>query len=537
MSSNPGTARLRAVIVALLSVTVAACGSTVQLQGGTLPGTAATDAADVAFGDGLDDGLSETTDSSAAIAGDQGGAAGTGAGAGTGPSGGAASPAGGGAESQAGAASAPGSGNRPGSGPASSPESPSGGSSVPGLTSDTIKLGFEYAGDATQANAAIGANVSSGNARANYDALIKHYNKTGGIAGRKIEPVYYEYSAMQDIPPQQQAACAHFTQDRPVFAVLVLDATEQYVNCLSKAGTGTWGYEPLTAADDDMFRRYPRFVMPSALSLTKVAELYGPGLQKAGFFEPEAVDKSTTVGLVTFDEPRYRKAAEQAFVPGLQRIGEKLDEYAYVHYAKSTNEVGQLSADISSVVLRFRQAGVDHVTFIEESALIAFTFLQTAERQGYRPQYGFNSTSGGQLFIDSGLAEPAQMVNSRLVGWNIQFDVPSKYVENWPARQQCLRLYEQAGIQFPDGNSRGVGLLHCAGFSFLRAALDAAPGPTTVASIAQGAERLGTKWVSPWNRTTRFGPARHYGTSRYLTAAYERGCNCFVPNGKIRPIP
>jgi hypothetical protein len=284
-----------------------------------------------------------------------------------------------------------------------------------------------------------------------------------------------------------------------------------------------------------MFARYPTFSMPSALSLTQVARLYSPGLRNAGFFEPEAVDKSTTIGLITFDEPRYQKAAKE-FRASLASVGETLDQTAYVHYAKTTDQAGQLSAEVSSAVLRFRQEGVDHVTIIEESALIALFFQQTAERQGYRPQYGFNSTSGGQLYIDLGLSEPNQMANARLVGWSLATDLPPRFVDPWPEQQECLRMYERAGIQTA-GNARALALLACAGFSFMQTALNAAPGPLTVASIQAGTERLGTSWRSPWNNMTRFGPGRHYGTAMYRTAGYEARCNCFKPNGPLRPIP
>jgi hypothetical protein len=221
----------------------------------------------------------------------------------------------------------------------------------------------------------------------------------------------------------------------------------------------------------------------------------------------------------------------------MRSIGQPNPTIRYVHYAVTQDQVGQMSAEVSAAVLAFRQAGIDHVTIIEENALIAFSFTNAAERQGYRPQYGFNSTSGGQLLVDLGLAPPQQMVNARLVGWQPQFDLPARFVDPWPAQQQCLRMYRDAGIQFPDGNSRGIGLLSCAAFSFFKTSVESAPGPVTVNSIRAGAERLGTSWKSAWNKNTKFGPNRHYGTAQYLTAAFDRGCGCFKPQGRMRNIP
>ena len=531
MMSSALRQRLLTVLLLAVATVAAACGTTVPLNEQGVPVAAGSEA--VALDDGMGmsaPGASGTTDAAASggSASSTTGAAGSTAGGGQAAGGSGAAPAAGG--TSAGGSTSSGTSSAPSTDGAAPPAG-----KAPGLTETTIKIGLEYASDSSEANAALGENVSGGDPRANYKALIEYYNARGGFAGRKIEPVYFEYSAFRDLGPQQQTACTHFTQDAPVFAVMVIDAAELYVNCLTKAGTGVWGSEAMSGVDDDMLADYPGLVLPSALSLTAVARLYGAGLHRAGFLEPEAVDKSTTIGLVTFDDPRYRKAAKE-FEASLRSVGEQLDETQYVHYAKTADQAGQLSTDVSSAVLRFRREGVDHVTIIEENALIALFFQQTAERQAYRPQYGFNSTSGGQLFIDAGLSEPNQMANSRLVGWQLQTDVPPRYVGKWPAQQECLRMYAREGIQTA-GNARALALHACAGFSFMKAALAAAPGPLTVASIQAGTDRLGTSWQSPWNKVTRFGPNRHYGTSLYLTAAYDRGCNCFKPEGGTRRIP
>ena len=538
---SPISTTTRTVAALLLCVVLAACGSTVQVgtgtQAGVVPG-----ASELAVDDGMSVGGASGGSLGTPGSGDQVAAGGAPV-AGAPGSGTAGAPTTGGSVTGTGTTAggttapggAPGTAGNPGSTGNSGGGRTQPGGEPRGATESTIKIGLEYASDTQEANKAIGANVSSADAKANFDALIKYYNARGGFDGRKIEAVYHEYSAFQNIDAQQTEACTRFTQDDPVYAVFVLDATERYVNCLINGGVGVWGFESMTAADADMFARYPSLVMPAALSLTHVAQLYAPGLRQSGFLKPEAVDKSTTIGLVTFDEERYKKAAAE-FAAGLGRIGERLDQAAYVKYAKSADEAGQLSADVSSAVLKFRREGVDHVTIIEESALIAFTFQQAAERQGYKPQYGFNSTSGGQLFIDSGLSEPNQMVDSRLVAWQPLMDLPSRYVEEWPAQQECLKMYERAGIQ-TSGNARAVSMLHCTGFDFMHAALPAAPGALTVNSMAIGAERLGSSWQSPWNKQTRFGPGRHYGTAQYQTAAYDRACNCFKPQGGPRPVP
>ena len=533
MSASVLRRRLHVAVFLIIATAAAACGSTVQLADGQLPSGTATEGSTITLDDGLGMPGPGSGDGTAVVDGSSTGPNSSGTsstGAGTSGSGSGGTVVAGGDGTAGGTApTASGSGGTPGT---------AGGSGeAPGVTADTIKIGLEYASDSKEANSALGEDVSSGDARANAEALIKHYNARGGFAGRKIVPAYYEYSAFQDLAPQQEEACAHYTQDEPVFAVVLLVAQEPYINCLAKAGIGAVAPEGITGMDDGVMSRYPGFALPSALTLTQVARLYGPGLRQAGFFEPEAIDKSTTIGLITFDQPRYHEAAKE-FEASLRSVGETLDVTQFVHYARTVNQAGQLSAEVSSAVLRFREEGVDHVTILEESALIALFFQQTAERQGYRPQYGFNSTSGGQAFINSGLSEPGQMTDARLVGWSPQFDVPGRYLEKWPAQQECLRLFREAGLNYPEGsNQRGTAMLDCAAFDFMHAALGLAPGPLSTTSLQAGMERLGTAWESPWNEVTRFGPGRHYGAAQYRTAAYAADCECFKPTGPLRPIP
>lgn len=539
MPQLPNSLRIAAAL--LLCVVLAACGSTVQVgQGaGQVPG-----ASEIAGADGLEMGETGAGGVDPAALGAGGGAVG-GSGSGTTVAGGAGGAGVGGAAAGGSSGAAAGGGSGAGGAPAgtTSGGSTGGGPGGPapgpskGQTATTIKLGFEYSSDNERANAAIGADVSGGDPKGQAEALIDYYNARGGIAGRKVEPVYHDYSAFQDIRQQQETACQKFTEDDPVFAVFILDPGPQYVTCLNRGGVGAIVGDALVPADDAMYANNPGLVTPSALSLTGVARLYPTGLKASGFFKPEALDKSTTVGLITFDEERYRNATEQVYEPGLNRIGEELDVVRYVHYAASANEVGQMSAEIGSALIAFRQAGVDHVTIIEESALIAFAFLQAADRQGYKPQYGFNSTSGGQLFIDQLDPPREQLANARLVGWQPQFDVPTRFVEPWAAQQECLAIFKRAGIQFEDGNSKALGLLDCAGMGFLHAAMEAAPGKLQFSSLITGTDRLGTSYVSPWNKNTRFGPNRHYGTASYLTAAYNAGCDCFKPSSGLKSIP
>jgi hypothetical protein len=131
--------------------------------------------------------------------------------------------------------------------------------SVPGVTATTIYLGSYYNKNSGAGNSALGVQgLDEGDARKPQNVMIDWVNSHGGVAGRKLVPIYYGYDASGTGPPsdqQQQAACAKYTQDNEVFAFLaggqgsggVLD------ECAKKAGAIDFGREGTPST----YRKYP----------------------------------------------------------------------------------------------------------------------------------------------------------------------------------------------------------------------------------------------------------------------------------------
>jgi hypothetical protein len=104
----------------------------------------------------------------------------------------------------------------------SSPSTPAGSatSSAPGVlgqgvTADTIKIGIFYPDlDAIKQF----VNLTHGNYKVAYTAVINQINATGGINGRKIVASFAPVNPIGTAPAD--AACTQLTQDDKVFAVL-----------------------------------------------------------------------------------------------------------------------------------------------------------------------------------------------------------------------------------------------------------------------------------------------------------------------------
>jgi len=110
--------------------------------------------------------------------------------------------------------------------------------SGPGVTATRIYIGLVYSTNADAVNKAAGANgISTGDTQADAKAVIDDINKHGGVAGRKLVPIWYAFdsTSTQPIDSQWSAACAHFTQDNHVFAAFDM-GTAVYRKCLHDAG-------------------------------------------------------------------------------------------------------------------------------------------------------------------------------------------------------------------------------------------------------------------------------------------------------------
>ena len=80
-----------------------------------------------------------------------------------------------------------------------------------GVTAEAIKIGIVIIDLAV-----IGR--SNGDVEAKWQAVIDEVNASGGVLGRRLEPVYAFYSPLGDV--ETEAACVELTQDEQVFAAM-----------------------------------------------------------------------------------------------------------------------------------------------------------------------------------------------------------------------------------------------------------------------------------------------------------------------------
>lgn len=519
-------------VVTVLALVSAACGSTVQVGGEQADGQEVTlgepgqDELELDLGatdaPGEPGGELDGFDGPGATGGEAGGGATTPGTSGA-PGGGAAAP--------GQPAPAPGTGQASTQGPAR------------GLTDTEIFVGFAYTIDG--ANEALGVEgITTGDMRGRYQVLLDYFNARGGAGGRDIVPVYHGYdgTSTQSFSAQEQAGCATYTQDNEVF--VVTEAGTEFSDgtmlaCLHNAGVPSLNSPGTSQQSDAVYARFPNFVTTNVLSLDTIARMWPRGMEETGFFEPRSVTEPVRIGLLTYDTPSMRGVTEQSLKPAMRAVGQEFDEEAYISRPSRLADVGSMTTQINSALLRFRSAQVQHVMIQDiGNALLTLLFMQGAEGQGYRPRYGLTSNNGGQLLVDEG-GNAAQFADARMIGWLPHFDVPEReFTESMgPARELCERIYAEAGVAFENRNARAVAYLQCDELFSLTAALNAMEGAVTQDKLIPTFVGLGTSWQSALNGPTRFAPDRRYGVSRYRLARFVDDCTCFRYTSGWRQVP
>lgn len=381
-----------------------------------------------------------------------------------------------------------------------------------GVTAKTIKITFfgadpQYASAVYQGLGAGG--LDPGPQLDAAKAMVAYMNKHGGIAGRKIQPYYYEVAGAGY---DEQEACATIAEDNDPFAVITNNAVDQMPACLKKHGTILL-QDDTAVHDANDFRSYaPFYYAPSWFDQTRNATVYVDGLAAQGFF------KGAKLGLILYDAPFYHRAAD-VLEKRLARYGMKLTErFAYP---------GITNPDAAgNAVVRFRSSGVTHVMVLDFHTQMVVTFANAAESQGYRPRYGLNSFSQWSVLRDEGsLWRPEQYRGAIGVGHRPIDDVNDR--QHNSAIKQCVKIYSDAGLELNGANAARYAVAYCDLLNFLKLGLERAPA-LSAQGLWQAVGRFGEGFTSALAFRTRFGPNTGLGgpiTIRY--GAFNQACQCF----------
>jgi ABC-type branched-subunit amino acid transport system substrate-binding protein len=424
----------------------------------------------------------------------------------------------------------PGAGTSTG-GTTAQPSLPTGAVSGRGFTATTIKLGYATADDYNTFVGGLGlSGLDVGDPKAQMKAVVDDINRRGGIAGRKIVLVPHNFNTAQAVGDPQtanQAACATWTQDDPVFAV-VLPAivTDNLLECLHKAHT------PLVHAGLEfprkygrVYTKYPSFFHIGAMVGERFDSLAIDRIYKRGYFQKwdtlngrAGGNDAVRIGVIVRNNDEGA-VQEQSYRRELAKHG--LKPYSVDH---CTSNIDAASC-MQSVQLRYQTARITHVMGNSD-----LNFMNAANAQQYHPRYFM--VGSYDLFAQN--APKAQLTGAMGEGFMPTADVPQAKDPGPPtsATTACLSLMRRAG-QNPSG--RGVQLnmeSTCDALSFVKAAIDRVGG-LSEALLQRGFESLGTSFPSAVTWSVRFTPQQHAGVYGLRDLVYDSPCGCFVYTSKV----
>jgi hypothetical protein len=208
-------------------------------------------------------------------------------------------------------------------------------SGTPGVTDREIRVGIPVF-DTSATNAADRAQGATGErheeaaltGRAMYDKVIAYVNNQGGLAGRKIVPVYADQDVLQYATPagrqrEQQRGCATFTEDQPVFAINGAGATEElWLDCAQRANTVFVANRVQVYPDRQRFQSIAKYwYSPHGLLAENREGGLAHELLAQGFFTPGA-----KVALMIENRPGIRAGVERGTKPVLSAAGVALGD-------------------------------------------------------------------------------------------------------------------------------------------------------------------------------------------------------------------
>lgn len=373
-----------------------------------------------------------------------------------------------------------------GTGPSASAASP--GVDAPSVAvSGPLKVGILYAVN----DAAAPAGIQNGNTFSPSQvvhALVDSYNKSGGIAGRHIDPVYATlHSYNNNYEAQIATACSSFIDDNHVSVILTSAGyySEQLLACAAKGSVPIISGD-YAAADRQDTRTYPGFVAPTTLVGEDRETSVVSHLAAAGWLTHQ-----NRVGVIIENCPVDNRVYRGGLAPALAHAGVTVASTFETQCFQSIQDFGAEASQMSNAVVQFRSNNVDRVMVVSAGAEgnLVFEFSEVADGQGWHPGYALSSLAIAEVQAQNDSA--TQLANMRGVGWlpTLDSEVRQQYAPN-AAASDCLSRIRKEGIQ-PQSNSDYVFVYEpCDTFHMLDAIARASNGQVSVASVLHGKQML-----------------------------------------------
>ncbi len=408
-----------------------------------------------------------------------------------------------------------------------------GGGVTPATTgTGPVTVGFFVAKDLGPATKALGVDgLASGNGRRQAEAAVKLVNSAGGIAGRPVRGVVYEFDVSGNAQTQLQAACSRFFEDNKALAVVSILQEDVLSRCAEQRGAvfiASTNRAPARVVLDS----FPRTVVPSQLPLEKVVAVQIGSLVRQGWFRPAEAAEQVKIGLLYADSKDF-KGVPAAATASLRSAGLSLALAQEMPVVQDTSDVGAASSAGSNAVLRFRAANINRVLVVDKSGQALTYFGLAAQNQSYFPRYGLSSLELPALLRT--VFSARQLEGASGIGFAPLYDVPLRAQPAPNANvKACLAAMQGAGEDMQSSGTRAFALTTCDGALLLAAA--GKQGDLSSAGLLRGLTALGRSHQPVMTPTVDFSRGRAPADG-YRDLRFSASCDCFQYAGAVQRVP
>jgi len=367
------------------------------------------------------------------------------------------------------------------------------------------------------------------------NAAIKQMNAEGGLAGRKIVPVYASTdTGSQSWDADYAAACETFTHDNHVAAVLgySFNFDPGFESCLNKHGI-----PHLSTA----------FNVPDKAELAKYPLLFNlstPRIERRsiekidGGLKTNVLTKTNRLGIVLDECPGTLAAWNNVTKPYITSKGLNIASTFQIACAHGAGDVATIAGQAGNLVLQFRTANVDRMLVMGVSEGPPVLIIgNAAEGQGWHPWYVVSSlaqaaTLGGQMPED-------QAQNIHGYGWLPMQDVnPAQWPPLSTSAKRCRTMLAKQGVNLQTATDWSLAFNICEVLFLYNYALTQTHGRAWGPAIAGAIEPLGTRFVSAMNLEgkTVFSREQHDSPTLARYFSWEHACTCFKYRSTTFPI-
>jgi hypothetical protein len=389
-----------------------------------------------------------------------------------------------------------------------------------------LTIGVTYISN-EQTTTDLGAGTPSPvNQKALVQGLVAGINADGGLNGRQLKTVEYEWdSSSNDWSLDASAACAKFTQDNDVTVVLdtAFGVTGGFRKCLNDAGV--MSIQSISEGGRAAGDAASLHANSAAMTIDRAYSSVLDGLTSSGYLTAD-----NQIGVILENCPENANAYADTLKPLMTTLGLKAPIDATVDCTTGFSSATAGAAAINNAVLKFKDGGVDRVMFVGDSEYIMLLFFTgTASSQGYTPGYLLSSGAQPQALLSS--IVPDQQPQMKGVGSQPFNDVDDAELST--VDQRCVDLVTAGGVTPATYTDTSLLLFECGPFLLLESALKATNGSAVATDLADAVSGLGTTFLAPGlvESATRFSETGRDGPAMVRVFEFDPSCSCLQYSG------